>query len=317
MCFSGFHGHEELIALAKTVGELDGIIMSHNRNEDDYAVNESVRELIRQGKHCRVQVSHMKVVYGKGRGRADELLAIIDSARVAGIDVYADVYPYTASHTGIGIVFPDWAKAPNDYELVKRNRRNELKDFLTERVNYRNGPEATLFGTKPWAGQTLKQVADSLGKDFADVLIDDIGPSGASAAYFVMDNELQERLLQGEFTMACTDGSPTMRHPRGYGSYAKIIAEYVYKNNLFSLEEAIYKMSSLPAKTIGISKRGSIIVGNKADLLLFDPGKVSAPASFENPFQLSTGINWMMINGRVVKVEEEISSVSAGEVLRR
>ena len=312
----GYYAKEdELMALARTVGKRDGILMSHNRNEDEYAVNESVRELIRQGVECRVQVSHMKIVYGKGKERAEELLTIIDSARNVGIDVKADVYPWTASHTGIGIVFPDWAKTPNDYEEVKVSRRGELKAYLTERVNYRNGPEATLFGTKPWAGKTLKQVADSLGRDFADVLIDDIGPEGASAAYFVMNEELQERLLQHEFVMLCTDGSPTMRHPRGYASYTKMIEEYVVEKELFPLKEAIKKMTSMPAKTIGLDDRGVLKPGMKADILFFRPTDLKSKANFQDPYQLSEGIEWIFLNGQLVKEREEMK-IGSGQLLR-
>ena len=107
------------------------------------------------------------------------------------------------------------------------NRRGELEEYLNYRIGLRNGPEATLFGTAPFAGMTLEEVADSLGKPFADVLIDDIGPNGASAAYFVMDEDVMARFLIDPFVMVSSDGSPTMRHPRGYGSFAKIIRQFV------------------------------------------------------------------------------------------
>lgn len=314
----GYYAKEdELLALAKVVGMHDGLIMSHNRNEDDYAVDESVRELIRQGQYCRVQVSHLKVVYGKGKERALGLLNVIDSARKEGIEIYADVYPYTASYTGIGIVFPDYAKPPNDYENVKKSRRAELKQYITDKVLYRNGPEATLLGTKPWAGKTLKQVADSLEKHFSDVLIDDIGPGGASGAYFVMNEELQESLIAGTGIMVCTDGSPTMRHPRGYGSFAKVIREYTIEKDLFSLEKAVYKMSGLPAKSIGLIDRGVIRKGMKADLLLFDPQAIHDQADFQNPFRLSTGFDWIMLNGKVVKQNSTIDPNGNGMVVRK
>ena len=295
----GYYSDEnELFALAMAVGAKDGLIMSHLRNEDDDSVNESLRELIRQGQFARVQVSHMKIVYGKGEERAEELLEILDSAREAGIDIRADIYPYTASYTGIGIVFPDWAKRPFDYNEVLNARREELREYLIRKIEFRNGPEATLFGTAPWAGKTLAQVADSLGKHFADVLIDDIGPEGASGAYFVMNEELQEKLLKHPFSMVCSDGSPTMHHPRGYGSFAKIIREYVNEKSLLNLEEAIYKMSGLTAETLQLNDRGKLKVGYKADVILLDPAAVRENASFENPHQLAEGVLAVWINGK-------------------
>ncbi len=314
----GFYAKEnELEALAETVGEKGGIIMSHMRNEDDYAVEESLRELIRQGKYTRVQASHLKAVYGKGKERADELLEIIDSARNAGIDIYADVYPYTASHTGIGIVFPEWAKAPFDYDSIRSLKRDDLREYLIERISYRNGPSATLFGTSPWSGQTLEQVADSLGRHYADVLIDDIGPRGASAAYFVMDEELQQRLLQYDYSMLCTDGSPTMRHPRGYGSFPKFIREFVLRDSLFPMESAIEKMSALPAKSIGIQDRGMIQEGLRADILVFKPEEMMDMATFQNPYQLSQGVSWIIMNGEMVKSPEGFTGKRKGILLRK
>ncbi|MEQ9412663.1 MAG: N-acyl-D-amino acid deacylase, partial [Cyclobacteriaceae bacterium] len=187
---------EEMEALAKVVGDNGGIIMSHMRNEDDDQVEKSINELLLQGSFAPVHISHFKVVYGKGKERAKYLLSILDSARRKGINVTADVYPYTASYTGIGVVFPDWAKPPNDFEKIKVNRRADLEDFLRARVMKRNGPEATLLGNGPWRGMTLAQVSDSLKIPFEKVLIDVIGPEGASGAYFVMNEELQTQLIQ-------------------------------------------------------------------------------------------------------------------------
>ena len=159
-----YAGDNELEALAKVVGSKNGLIMSHIRNEDDEAIEASIEELLRQGKHCNVHVSHMKVVYGKGPERAAEVLKLLADGRGDSFSVTADIYPYTASYTGIGIVFPAWAKAPNDYEQVKKTRRAELLDFLRQKVLARNGPEATLFGTAPYAGKTLAEVSQGKRK---------------------------------------------------------------------------------------------------------------------------------------------------------
>ncbi len=312
-----YAGEEELISLARIVGENNGVLMSHMRNEDNDAIEDSLRELMRQGAFCHVHASHLKVVYGKGPERAKEILAIMDSARAAGpFPVTADIYPYTASYTGIGIVFPTWAKAPNDYATVKRNQRDELLTALREKVISRNGPEATLLGTGAYAGKTLAELSDEAGKPFEEVLLD-MGPNGASGAYFVMDESLQARLLQDPNVMVCSDGSPTMHHPRGYGSFAKIIETYVEEDRLLTLPQALYKMTALPARTLGLNDRGVIRPGAKADLLIFDPESVHAAADFTQPHRLAEGFDFVLVNGKVARERGEAGPERHGAMLRK
>jgi len=307
----------ELEHLAQVVGEKGKFITSHVRNEDDEAMEASLRELLMQGKYAPVQVSHMKVVYGEGEDRAEEILNVLAAARKKGIKVTADVYPYTASYTTISIVFPEWALPPNNYEDVVKTRRAELAEFLRNKVNQRNGPEATLLGTAPWAGKTLAQVAAELDKPFEDVLIDDIRPGGASGAYFVMNDELQSRFIADSLVMICSDGSPTSRHPRGHGTFAKIIEQYVMQDSLFSLEEAVRKMTSLPAEAMGVTDRGRLAPGMKADILIFDPQQVKATATYENPFQLAEGFEYVLVNGKLSIDGGEIAQQRNGKMLRK
>lgn len=307
----------ELVPLAKIVGKSNGLIMSHVRNEDDEQVESSIRELLRQGQHCNVQVSHMKSVYGKGRKRAKALLELLDDITDS-TSVTADVYPYTASYTGIGIVFPKWAKAPNDYKKVVKNRRAELLAFLKQKITERNGPTATLFGTAPYAGKTLAQLSKEQGISYENVLLG-IGPNRASGAYFIMDDELQTEIIEHPKVMICSDGSPTMRHPRGYGSFAKIIEEYVSKRKRLSLAEAIRKMTSFPAQTIGLSKRGLVQTGYFADLLIFAPANIKANATYEKPHQLATGFDYVLVNGGITMQKDSLlieSSNSFGQMLQ-
>lgn len=322
-----FADMNELVALAKEVAEVDGIIISHMRNEDDDKIEESVTELLNQGRGsgARVQASHIKIVFGNDPQQAESVLQLMNSAREEGLQVTVDVYPYTASYTGIGIVFPDWALPPNDFDDVVTNRRDDLAEYLRNRVNMRNGPEATLFGTEPWAGMTLADVAEQLNKPFEDVLIDDIGPRGAGAAYFVMNEDVMRRFLIDPYVMVSSDGSPTMRHPRGYGSFAKIIRQYVNEEGLLSLEEAVYKMSGLPANTLGLSNpehmeipRGLIREGFAADLLIFDPTQVRDTATFEEPHTYAEGFDWVFVNGvSVIEEGERNEKLPAGVIRRR
>ncbi len=149
---------------------------------------------------------------------------------------------------------------------------------------------------------------------FEELLVDSIGPAGASAAYFTMDRELQERFIVDPYVMISSDGSPTMHHPRGHGAFAKVIREYVVEDSLLTLEEAIRKMTSLPAQTVGLEKRGRIRRGYIADLLMFDPTKVKDNATFAEPHLPATGFETVIVNGRVAGPSSDLSS---GKVLRR
>ncbi len=305
----------ELRALAAVVGRNDRLVMSHMRNEDDEALEASLAELLEQGEDARVHVSHLKSVYGHGDERAEEILAILDDARAAGISITADMYPYTASHTGINIVFPVWAKTAEQFEVAKATRRQELADYLRERVNRRNGPEATLFGTDPWTGKTLAEIAHEEEMPFEDVLIDIIGPDGGSAAYFVMNDALQSRLLQDPNIGICSDGSPTGFHPRGHGTFARIIETYVVKEKVLTLAEAVQKMTSFAAGILGIGDRGVLQVGKFADIIIFDPLKVHENATYPDPLQRSDGFDTVIINGKVARDKGAESAGLFGKVL--
>ena len=307
---------DELRAMAKVVGQNDRMIMSHMRNEDDEQLEASIAELLEQGEDARVHVAHLKSVYGKGVDRADEILGILADARDSGIEITAEIYPYTASYTGIDIVFPVWAKTVEQFEIAKVERREELAAFLRDRVNRRNGPEATLLGTDPWTGKTLADLAHEMEMPFEDVLIDVIGSHGASGAYFVMNDQLQARLLQDPYVGVCSDGSPTGFHPRGHGTFAKIIETYVMKDGLLTLPDAVRKMTSFAAGVLGISDRGTVQVNMIADLIVFDPEKVHETATFPNPLQLADGFDVVIVNGKVARQNGQMDSVLHGKVLK-
>jgi len=309
-------GFVELDSLARVVGSRNRVIMSHLRSEDDDRLEAALDELIAQGRRARVHVAHLKSVYGRGAGRAREILAHLDAARDGGVEITADLYPYVASYTGIALLFPEWAKTPQAFAAARRDRYDELAAYLRRRVMSRNGPEATLLGTEPYTGRTLADVAEELGKPFERVLIDDIGPQGASAAYFVMDESLQAALLTDPHVAVCSDGNPTGFHPRGHGAFAKVIERYVVAQELLALPEAVRKMTSLPAEILGLRDRGRIRVGLAADLVVFDPGRVRATASYVEPFQLAEGFELVIVNGRIARRGGELAAALHGRVLR-
>ncbi len=306
----------ELVALAGKIGEHEALLMSHLRSEDDSAMNKSISELLMQGKHCDVHISHIKVVFGKDESRAKEILTVLDSARDRGIRVSADVYPYNASYTGIGIVFPPWAKTNRDFEMAKVNRNKELREYLYHKVMTRNGPEATLFATRPFTGKTLAEVASESGKNFVDILLH-IGPAGASGAYFVMDESIQQVFILDPGIMICSDGGPSLRHPRSSGTFSRIIEEYVINRKLITLEQAIYKLSGLTAATLKLPRRGVLKEGFKADILVFDPKQVRSLSTYEDPFIKSEGFNTILINGKLMKHQAKDLCEDCGTLLKR
>jgi N-acyl-D-amino-acid deacylase len=314
-------GVDELVAIARPVAEVGGVVSSHLRSEDDARVEESLDELIEQGRRsgARVHASHLKIVLGHDSVRAAALLDAMARARAEGVEITADVYPYTASYTGIGILFPDWAKPPNDYDTVLAERRDELGAYLRARVESRNGPGATRFGTGDLAGRTLADVADERGVPYEDVLID-LGPDGASAAYFVVDENVMRWLLGDPNVAVSSDGSPTMQHPRGYGSFARVIRRYVVEEGTLGLEEAVRKMSGLTASIFGFDDparvdvpRGQVREGWAADFVAFDPAEVNDPADFERPHVLAEGMRAVWVNGRLAwRDGEPADGVSTG-----
>ncbi len=307
---------EELIELARVLGRYDGVMVSHIRNEDDDQLFGALDELAACGEYCRVHVSHVKSVYGKGETRAQEIVAYLDQVGASTQGMTADLYPYSASYTTIGIVFPKWARPPADYFSVRRSRGKELSDYLKARVEKRNGPEATLFGSKKYAGKTLAQVAKEQNRPAEEVLMD-IGPTGASAAYFVMDDELQKALSAWPHLMISSDGSETMRHPRGYGSFTKVLSEWTLRDEIMSLETAIYKMTGLPAATFGFEKRGLLKEGYYADIAIFKPEDLRAKANFVEPHILAEGMHLVFINGQIVWQGQKWNGTKAGQMLKK
>ncbi|HEX6939074.1 MAG TPA: amidohydrolase family protein [Longimicrobiales bacterium] len=296
---------DELVAIARPVAAAGGVVMSHMRSEDADRVASSLAELIEQGRRAgvRVHASHLKIVLGRDPAQATALLDAMAAARADGVRITADVYPYTASYTGIGILFPDWARPPADYATVRRERRDELTGYLRRRVEARNGPRATLFGSGDWAGRTLADVANELGRPFEEVLLE-IGPRGANAAYFVMDEDVMATFLRDDHVAISSDGSPTMLHPRGYGSFARVIRRYVVEERMLTIEEAVRKMSGLTASIVGLSDparvdvpRGLVREGWAADLVAFDPAEVRDAADFTDPHRPAEGMRAVWVGG--------------------
>jgi N-acyl-D-aspartate/D-glutamate deacylase len=306
---------DEMNALAKVVGKNNRLIMSHLRNEDDDQLEASIEELLKQGQYAKVHVSHLKSVYGKGENRAEEILKLLSDAKDSGINVSADIYPYNASYAGISLLFPVWAKTTEQFNIAKIERKTELETFLRNKIMKRNGPEATLLGTPPYTGKTLAQLSQTLEIPFEQVLMK-IGPKGAAGAYFIMDDELQTRMIIDPAVSISSDGRLEGHHPRGHGAFAKIIDEYVNKRKVLSLPMAIQKMTSQSAKILGITDRGVLQAGKKADIVIFNPKNVKAKATYSQPHQLAQGFDIVIINGEIARRKRKISPEFWGKVLK-
>jgi N-acyl-D-amino-acid deacylase len=306
---------QEILALAREVGAAGGVVMSHMRSEDDDRIDQSIDELAAQGAHARVHISHLKVVFGKGADRGRQLLAVIDSKRKAGVDITAEAYPYTAGYTGIAILFPEWALPPADYKSIVATRRAELAQHLERRMTKRGGPDAMLFGSQPYAGQTLAAAARAAGKPYVDFLID-LGPGGGEGAHFTIDEALQDVLFGDPSVAVCTDGSPGMRHPRSTGTYAKLFERYVREKGVLTVEQAVHKAAGLPAHILRVEDRGTIKVGAKADLVLFDVANVQATSTYVDPFALAKGFDVVIVNGQIARENGVLQPGRHGRVLR-
>ncbi|MEN1928391.1 amidohydrolase family protein [Luteimonas sp. MJ250] len=311
-----YAGQRELAGLGPVIARYNGVAMSHMRSEDVDDVRASIRELVAAAGPARAHVSHLKMVYGKGEAAAEELLAFLESLRGPGQPLTADAYPYEASYTGVSILFPEWALPPGDYAAVLEERRDELRAYLQQRMTQRGGPGALLFGEGPHAGKTLLQVAEARDTPFADVLLD-IGPGGGQAAHFVMDRALQDRLLLDPRVAVASDGSPGGSHPRGAATFAKWIEDFVIGQPRVTLEEAVRRATSLPAWILGLADRGTIRIGAKADLVLFDPARVRARADYVNPTAMAEGFDLVMVNGQPALEDGEVHKQRPGRLLRR
>lgn len=305
----------ELAALAQAVGAHDGVIHSHVRTENTGEVASAIDELVAQGEFANVHISHLKIVMGNDPVEARAIVTRLGD--LGRFKLTADVYPYLAGSTGVALLFPNWAKTESQFHAAMPARRDELVRHLRGRVESRNGPAATLFTSGPYAGSTLAEAAEANGVHYADFLIDKVGPEGAQAAYFVMDQRVQDVFVRHPQVAIASDGYPHMRHPRSYGTFTRVLEQYVRQEKSLGLPEAIRKMSRLPAEQLGLRDRGLLLEGRPADLIVFDLDDVKEAATWENPTQLAQGMSHVFVNGVPVIRDGMMTNRLPGKVLVR
>ena len=303
---------EEVLTLAKVAAASGGRYISHIRSEDrDFWP--AVQELLRIGRDAQmpVQVSHMKLAMRGLWGQADRLIATLDSARRAGIDVTADIYPYTMWQSTLTVLYP------------KRNFDDRKEtEFILKQVA---APEDLVIGNfalnRAYEGKHVGEIAAMRGSDPATTLMALIAESRAadadeSVVARGMDERDIERLYRWPFASVSSDGALRGAHPRGFGSFPRVLGEYVRDRTVLSLEEAVRRMTSLPARSLGLD-RGTVKVGAPADLVLFDPATVDDRATIKEPHALSVGIRSVWVGGQVVYHDGAGTGVTPGRVLRR
>jgi N-acyl-D-amino-acid deacylase len=335
---------EELIALAAEGGKFGGIYSTHMRSEGD-SVLESIDEALRIGReaHVPVEIWHIKVAGKKNWGRMPEVVAKINAARAAGADVTADTYAYTAWFNDFSAFVPPWAHDGGTAKLIERlkdpaARERIRKDMLTASKDWDNeweeipGPDAIMIGVVqnpkmlPLEGKRLSEIAKLWNKDPIDALCDFlIEDPYAGVAVFGMSQPDVTLALEQPWVAFDNDSSGTSPegilgqehpHPRAYGTFPRILRKYVREEKVLTIEDAIRKMSALPAQRLRLTDRGVLKAGMWADVVIFDPATVRDLATFDNPNQLSEGMEFVLVNGVPVIDQGKMTGALPGKVLR-
>jgi N-acyl-D-amino-acid deacylase len=335
---------EELIALAAEGGKFGGIYSTHMRNESD-SVLDAIDEALRIGReaHVPVEIWHIKVAGKNNWGRMPEVVAKINAARAAGADVTADTYAYTAWFNDFSAFVPPWAHDGGTAKLVERlkdpaTRQRIRKEMLTPSKGWDNewqeipGPDAIMIGVVqnpkmlPLQGKRLSEIAKIWNKDPIDALLDFlIEDPNTGVAVFGMSQPDVTLALQQPWVAIDNDSSGTSPegllglehpHPRAYGTFPRILRKYVREEKVLTLEDAIRKFSALPAQRLRLTDRGVLKSGMWADVVIFDPATVRDLATFDNPNQLSEGMDFVLVNGVPVIEQGRMTGALPGKVLR-
>ena len=299
---------EELIALARVAARYDGIYMTHMRDEEE-GLLVAIREAIRIGKEARipVQISHIKAGNRNVWGKSAEAIALIETERRNGADITADVYPYTAWASTITVLVP--------------SRKHEDRAEIEKGLQNVGGADKVLITScaahRDYEGKTLEEIAQSQNTSPVDVYIQIVKDGGAGVVGNSMNEADVKNFFRQRWTFVSSDGGVGSRHPRGTGTFTRVLSRMVREDKWFSLEEAVRKMAAFPAKRLGLMDRGLLKKGMKADLVLFDKDKVIDRATFAQPQILSEGIETVFVNGQKVWENGVVTGKLPGEILRR
>ena len=335
---------EELIELAKVVGEYDGLYISHIRSEGNRLL-EAIDELIRIAREAnvRAEIYHLKAAGKSNWYKLDAAIRKVEAARREGLQITADMYSYTGSETGLDAAMPRWVQEGGHEEWVKRLkdpsiRRRVEQEMCTPTDKWENmyhaaGPENMMLAAfksqklKPLAGKTLGAVAAMRGKSAPETAMDLVveDDSRVGTIYFVMSEADVRRNAALPWVSFGSDAecvSPEgvfmkiLPHPRAYGTFARFLGKYVRDEKVATMEDAIRRLTSLPARNLKLKRRGMLKTGYYADIVVFDPAKIRDHATFDNPTQYSTGVVHLLVNGVPVVKDGEHTDAKPGRVVR-
>lgn len=336
----GFYSNtDEVVALAEVAADSGGIYTSHLR-EEAVGLFDGVAEALEIGRraHIPVVLTHHKVVGKLMWGKSVQTLAMVDSARKAGTDVMIDQYPYTASHTGLDILIPPWALAGGDSALRRRLEDPVLNDSIERGVvenllNDRGGGDLkrVQFSRVSWDstlnGKTLYDLVTRLNVDptlenAAPIVIDAVLKGGAGTIFHVIDEEDVKRIMAHPQTMIASDGrlnrlGDAVPHPRAYGTFPRVLGKYVREEKVLTLEQAVRKMTAMPAARLGLTDRGCLREGCAADVTIFSAERVKDVGTYADPHHYPEGIPWVIVNGVAVVDNGAFTAARPGKVLRR
>ena len=328
---------EEVIELAKVVGRMGGIHVSHMRDEAAHVLD-SVRETIRIGEEggLPTQITHHKIIGKANWGQSVETLRLVEEARARGVDVTIDAYPYTASSTGISALFPAWSLEGGRKSLLERLsaplERARIKATIAENIKVDRGggdPKniaiANCSFDRSLAGKNLAEITRARGveptfENAADTAIELQTKGNCSAVYHAISEEDVVRILRSPYTMIASDGEipvfgQAAPHPRSYGTFARVLGVYVREKKILTLEDGVRRMSGYPAERLKLWDRGLLRPGMKADVVVFDPEKIADKAEFERPHQYSVGVRDVVVNGKLVLHNDAVTTERPGRVL--
>jgi N-acyl-D-amino-acid deacylase len=296
----------ELVALSQAAARDGGFYMTHIRDEADKSL-EAFAEAIAIGQSAKipVQISHIKLGTVGVWGKTPQAIALIEAARSTGIDMTADCYPYEAWHANIEVLVPD--KRYDDPASVGR--------ALADVGGASNVTITSCRAHREYAGRNLEEIARSQGMTPVELFIRIVREGGADVIGHSMKAEDVYAFYKRPWVMVASDGGIASEHPRGTGTFPKVLGRYVRELQLFSLPEAVRKMTSLPAERLTLSERGRIVPGFIADLVLFDPATIIDRSTFENPQTLSQGVQRVIVNGQSVWENGRATGARPGRVL--
>lgn len=336
---------EELIALCKAAADYGGMYITHMRSEGNRLL-EGVDEVIRIAKEAGLpaEIYHLKAGGKNNWAKMDKVIAKIDSARAAGIRITTDMYTYVAGATGLDASMPPWVqeggygawakrlKDPAIRAKVKKEMRSDAQDW--ENLYFAAGDASNLLlvefvtdSLKKYTGKTLAEVAALRGTDPEETAMDLVIQDGSrvGTVYFLMSEDNVRKQIRLPYMSFGSDAAApaaegdflkSSTHPRAYGNFARLLGKYVRNEKIIPLEEAIYKLTALPASHLGIKRRGLLNPGYFADIVVFDPATITDHATFEKPHQYATGVQHVWVNGVQVLKNGEHTGAKPGRFVR-